>query len=232
MTDAYGFYCPSCAASGWLGAEARPSQCPKCGHLKILAHSALFDLHLAHIDCDAFYASVEKADNPDLADKPVIVGGGRRGVVAAACYIARSYGVRSAMPAWQARKLCPDAVFIRPRMARYVAVSRLIRAHMQRLTPLVEPLSIDEAFLDLSGTAALHGAPPAILLSQFQAAIKKELGLTVSVGLSYNKSLAKMASDQDKPDGFFLIGEAEARGYHRALRAASGYGRGESAFHA
>ena len=116
-------------------------------------------LSVAHLDCDAFYASVEKRDDPALRDLPVIVGGGRRGVVSTACYIARIKGVRSAMPMFQALKLCPEAVVVPPRMARYAEVSRAIRAMMLELTPLVEPLSLDEAFLDLAGTRRLHGAP-------------------------------------------------------------------------
>ena len=229
MTDAFGLYCAACGFTAWLGAVDRPQHCPKCGHERLFAHPELFDLYLAHIDCDAFYASVEKADNPDLKDKPVIVGGGQRGVVSAACYLARKFGVRSAMPAWQARKNCPGGVFIKPRMSRYVEVSRAIRSRMLSLTPMVEPLSIDEAFLDLSGTEELHGAPPAILLSRFQAEIKRDLDITVSVGLSYNKSLAKMASDQDKPDGFFVLGRGEAKDWLANKPVSILFGVGKSA---
>src|SRR5690606_20988586 len=125
---------------------------------KVLAHKELFELSIAHIDCDAFYASVEKRDNPDLVDKPLIIGGGRRGVVSTCCYLARQYGVRSAMPMFKARELCPQAVVMPPNMAKYAAVSREVRARMDALTPLVEPLSIDEAFLDLTGTSAVHKA--------------------------------------------------------------------------
>ena len=164
-----------------------------------------FSLSIAHVDCDAFYAAVEKRDNPEIRDLPVIVGGRERGVVAAACYIARQFGIRSAMPTWQALKRCPDAVVIRPRMDHYVSVSREIRARMLALTPLVQPLSIDEAFLDLSGTEALHGCPPAEALVRLQRGIREEIGITVSIGLSGTKSLAKMASDRDKPDGFFAV---------------------------
>ncbi len=135
---------------------------PACGSGRIVRHRELFPLHLAHVDCDAFYASVEKRDRPELADRPVIVGGGKRGVVTAACYIARIDGVRSAMPMFKALKLCPDAVVIRPDFTKYTEAARRIRALMQRLTPLVQPLSIDEAVLDLAGTEALHGAPPAV----------------------------------------------------------------------
>src|SRR5204863_257878 len=121
-----------------------------------IRHAELADLAIAHIDCDAFYATVEKRDRPELAEQPVIVGGGQRGVVLACCYVARLYGVRSAMPMFKALAACPDAVVIRPDMAKYREVGRAVRAEMRRLTPLVEPLSIDEAFLDLSGTASLH----------------------------------------------------------------------------
>jgi DNA polymerase-4 len=161
------------------------------------------------MDCDAFYASVEKRDDPSLEGKPVIIGGGRRGVVSTACYVARIRGVRSAMPMFQALKLCPDAVVIRPRMEIYVAVSRQIRAMMEDLTPAIEPLSLDEAFLDLRGTARLHGAPPAVMLARLVKRMRDELGVTGSIGLSHNKFLAKIASDLDKPRGFSVIGAAE-----------------------
>ncbi len=185
------------------------ARCPACGRPRIVRHAELADLSIAHMDCDAFYASVEKRDNPALADKPVIIGGGTRGVVSTACYIARIRGVRSAMPMFQALKLCPDAVVIRPRMAAYAEVSRAIRAMMLELTPAVEPLSLDEAFLDLGGTARLHGAPPAVLLAGLVRRMKAELGVTGSIGLSHNKFLAKVASDLDKPQGFAVIGRAE-----------------------
>ncbi|WP_424988385.1 DNA polymerase IV [Microbulbifer sp. S227A] len=184
-------------------------RCPKCASPRVLRHPELFDLGIAHMDCDAFYASVEKRDNPDLADKPVIIGGGRRGVVSTACYIARIRGVRSAMPMFQALKLCPEAVIIKPRMSAYVEASRQIRAMMQELTPAIQPLSLDEAFLDLTGTTRLHGAPPAVMLARLVKRMKDELGLTGSIGLSHNKFLAKVASDLDKPRGFSVIGEAE-----------------------
>ncbi len=161
------------------------------------------------MDCDAFYASVEKRDDPSLEGKPVVIGGGRRGVVSTACYIARIRGVRSAMPMFQALKLCPDAVVIKPRMEVYAAVSRQIRAMMEDLTPSIEPLSLDEAFLDLRGTARLHGAPPAVMLAGLVRRMRDEIGVTGSIGLSHNKFLAKIASDLDKPRGFSVIGEAE-----------------------
>lgn len=165
------------------------------------------------MDCDAFYASIEKRENPELADKPVIIGGGRRGVVSTACYIARIRGVRSAMPMFQALKLCPDAVIIKPRMELYSEVSRKIRQMMADLTPAIQPLSLDEAFLDLSGTGRLHGAPPAIMLAGLVRRMKNELGITGSIGLSHNKFLAKVASDLDKPQGFAVIGEAETEAF-------------------
>ncbi len=165
------------------------------------------------MDCDAFYASVEKRENPALASKPVIIGGGRRGVVSTACYIARIRGVKSAMPMFQALRLCPDAVVLPPRMKLYAEVSRAIRAMMEDLTPAIEPLSLDEAFLDLTGTARLHGHPPAVMLAGLVRRMKDELGVTGSIGLSHNKFLAKIASDLDKPNGFSVIGEAETAGF-------------------
>lgn len=161
------------------------------------------------MDCDAFYASVEKRDNPKLADKPVIIGGGRRGVVSTACYVARVRGVKSAMPMYQALKLCPDAVVVRPRMDEYVKASKAIRAIMQDLTPDIEPLSLDEAFMDMTGTTKLHGAPPAVMLAKLINRMRDELGLTGSIGLSHNKFLAKVASDLEKPRGYSVIGVAE-----------------------
>ena len=176
-------------------------------------HAELTDLSIAHMDCDAFYASVEKRDNPAIRDQPVIVGGGTRGVVSTCCYIARIHGVRSAMPMFQALKLCPQAVVVKPRFAAYTEASRAIRAMMEELTPSIEPLSLDEAFLDLTGTARLHGAPPAVLLARLTKRMEDELGLTGSVGLSHNKFLAKIASDLDKPRGFSVIGRAETEAF-------------------
>jgi len=187
-----------------------PGRCPDCGGRRIVTHKELDSLDIAHIDCDAFYATVEKRDDPSLADKPVIVGGRTRGVVSAACYVARTYGVRSAMPMFKALKACPDAIVIKPNMAKYVAVGRQVRALMLDKTPLVEPLSIDEAFLDLSGTERLHHASPARTLVRLVRQIEDEIGITASIGLSYNKSLAKIASDLDKPRGFAIIGRSEA----------------------
>lgn len=185
------------------------TRCPSCRSPRVVVHDELWDLSIAHMDCDAFYASVEKRDNPELRDKPVIIGGGKRGVVSTACYIARIRGVRSAMPMFQALKLCPDAVVVRPRMDAYAEASRAVRALMDELTPQIEPLSLDEAFLDLTGTTRLHGAPPAIMLARLVKRMKDELGLSGSIGLSHNKFLAKVASDLDKPRGFSVIGRAE-----------------------
>jgi DNA polymerase-4 len=190
-------------------ATAPGATCGKCGSARILNHPELLTLSIAHIDCDAFFASVEKRDRPELRDQPVIVGGGVRGVVSTCCYIARLSGVRSAMPMFKARALCPNAVIIRPDMAKYAAVSRQIRALLETLTPLVQPLSIDEAALDLSGTQALHRAPPAIILNRLARRIETEIGVTISIGLSHNRLLAKLAAERGKPRGFFVLG-AEA----------------------
>lgn len=205
--SAGGHLCRDCFATG--ESAIAPDRCHKCGSPRILHHPELFTLSIAHIDCDAFYASVEKRDDPSLLDKPLIVGGGQRGVVATCCYIARMSGVRSAMPMFQAKRLCPQAVVIKPDMAKYVGVSRQIRALMDSLTPLVQPLSIDEAFLDLSGTEKVHKAPPAVALARLAKRIEDEIGVAISIGLSHNKFLAKIGSELDKPRGFALIGVAE-----------------------
>jgi len=189
------------------------TRCPACRSPRVLSHPELFQLSIAHMDCDAFYASVEKRDNPDLRDKPVIVGGAHRGVVSTCCYLARIKGVRSAMPMFQALRLCPEAVVVKPRGSHYAAVSKQIRALMDALTPVVEPLSLDEAFLDLTGTERLHHAPPAVTLCRLLKRMEDELGLTGSVGLSHNKFLAKIASDLDKPRGFSVIGKAETAAF-------------------
>ncbi len=190
--------------------EEAAGRCPACGSPRVLSHRELDKLSIAHIDCDAFYAAVEKRDDPSLLDKPVIVGGRQRGVVSTACYVARIRGIHSAMPMFKALKACPDAVVIKPNMEKYAKVGSEIRTLMRELTPLVEPLSIDEAFLDLSGTRRLHGASPAMVLVRLARRIEREIGVTVSVGLSYCKFLAKVASDLDKPRGFSVIGRAEA----------------------
>ncbi len=189
--------------------DATARRCRQCGSPRILGHPELDSLSIAHIDCDAFYAAVEKRDQPELKDKPVIVGGRSRGVVSTACYVARVRGVKSAMPMFKALKLCPDAVVIKPNMFKYASVGRDVRQMMLETTPLVEPVSIDEAFLDLSGTARLHGHSPAMTLAQLALRIEKEIGITVSIGLAPNKFLAKIASDLMKPRGFSVIGKAE-----------------------
>ncbi len=199
-------FCRDCFADN-LALSVR---CDACGSPRIARHDELSKLSIAHVDCDAFYATIEKRDNPTLAAEPVIVGGGRRGVVAAACYVARTYGVRSAMPMFEALRLCPRARVVRPNMEKYARVGREVRQMMRALTPLVEPLSIDEAFLDLSGTERLHGLSAAKVLARFAADVEKRLSITVSIGLSCNKFLAKIASDLDKPRGFAVLGAAEA----------------------
>ena len=190
--------------------DGHAETCPVCGSGRTVRHAALTDLSLAHMDCDAFFAAIEKRDDPSLKSRPVIVGGGKRGVVSTCCYIARLSGVRSAMPMFKALKACPDAVVIKPNMARYSAAAREIREKMDALTPLVQAVSIDEAYLDLTGTEALHGAAPAALLSRLAMEIERDVGITVSIGLSGNRFLAKMASEMDKPRGFAVIDPAEA----------------------
>ena len=197
----------------WRGPAPAARRCPRCASPRLAAHAELDRLTMAHIDCDAFYASVEKRDRPELRDVAVIVGGGKRGVVTTCCYIARISGVRSAMPMFKALKLCPQAIVIKPDFSKYRAASRLIMDKLNALTPLVQPLSLDEAWLDLSGCERLHGGPAAWVLAKTQAEIERETGLTVSVGLAANKFLAKIASDLDKPRGFSVIGAAEAKAF-------------------
>src|SRR6185436_18616053 len=199
-------FCRDCFAEA---GEAQ-ARCMACGSPRLLRHEQLNVLSIAHVDCDAFYATVEKRDNPSLADKPLIIGGGKRGVVSTACYIARTFGVHSAMPMFKARKLCPHATVISPDMAKYVRVGREVRKLMFELTPQVEPLSIDEAFMDLTGTERLHGMSPARSLARFSRRVEADIGITVSIGLSANKFLAKIASDMDKPRGFAVLGQDEA----------------------
>ena len=199
-------FCRDCLAD----VPERGARCAACGSPRLARHPAITRMSIAHVDCDAFYATIEKRDDPSLADKPLIVGGGQRGVVATACYIARTYGVRSAMPMFEARRLCPHAAVVRPDMAKYARVGRGVRTLMGELTPLVEPLSIDEAFLDLTGTERLHGMTPAKSLARFAGRVEREIGITISIGLSQNKFLAKIASDLDKPRGFSLLDLAEA----------------------
>ena len=188
----------------------RAQRCPTCDGARLISHPDLTQLSIAHIDCDAFFASVEKRDRPDLRDQPVIVGGGNRGVVSTCCYIARLSGVRSAMPIFKARQLCPDAIILTPDFAKYRAASDQIRALMNDLTPLVQPLSIDEAALDLSGTESLHRAPPAVMLTRLARRIETEVGVTVSIGLAANRLLAKLAAERDKPRGFAVFGSDAA----------------------
>ncbi|SIQ37283.1 DNA polymerase-4 [Paracoccus thiocyanatus] len=158
---------------------------------------------IVHVDMDAFFASVEQRDDPALRGRPVAVGGIQRGVVAAASYEARRYGVRSAMPSMRAMRLCPDLVFVKPRFDVYRAVSQQVRAIFADYTPLVEPLSLDEAYLDL--TDHLDGRTATRIAQEIRARIRAATGLTASAGVSYNKFLAKLASDQRKPDGLFVI---------------------------
>ncbi|MEM6535549.1 MAG: DNA polymerase IV [Pseudomonadota bacterium] len=185
-------------------------RCNACGSARLVTHRDLGALTIAHIDCDAFYAAIEKRDNPELRDKPVLVGGGKRGVVSTCCYIARLHGVRSAMPMFKALKACPEAVVVRPRYDAYVAASRQIRQMLQQLTPLVQMISIDEGYLDLSGTARVLQARPAEALSRLARQVEEEIGITISIGLSENKFLAKTASELDKPRGFAALSLADA----------------------
>jgi DNA polymerase IV len=202
-------FCRDCLAD----AREKLVRCAACGSPRVVCHDEIARLSIAHVDCDAFYATIEKRDEPSLRDHPVIVGGGKRGVVAACCYIARTYGVRSAMPMFTARRLCPHAVVVPPDMEKYVKVGREVRRLMLELTPQVEPLSIDEAFMDLTGTERLHRMPPAKSLARFATRVEQALAITVSIGLSVNKFLAKIASDLDKPRGFAVLGGEEARGF-------------------
>ncbi len=217
-------FCRDCLAE-----VAREGRCPACGSPRVIRHAELDTLTIAHIDCDAFYAAIEKRDDPSLADKPLIVGGGQRGVVSTACYIARTFGVRSAMPMFEARRLCPHAVVVRPTMEKYATVSREVRALMFELTPLVEPISIDEAFMDLAGTERLHGMSAARVLARFAARVERKLGITVSIGLAANKFLAKIASDLDKPRGFAVLGLGEAATFLAPRPVSFIYGVGKAA---
>src|SRR3984893_13118577 len=205
------------------------TRCPACGSPKVVRHPELDRLAVAHVDCDAFYATIEKRDDPSLADKPVIVGGRQRGVVLTACYVARTFGVRSAMPMFEARRLCPAATVVRPDMEKYARIGAQVRLFMLDLTPLVEPVSIDEAFMDLSGTQRLHGTSPAKALAGFADRVEREIGITVSIGLSCNKFLAKIASDLDKPRGFAVIGGAEAAAFLTARPVTLIFGVGKVA---
>src|ERR1700730_3880157 len=190
------------------------ARCAHCGSPRTISLEAAGGLNIAHIDCDAFYAAVEKRDDPSLNDQPLIVGGaGPRGVVSTWCYLARTFGVRSAMPMSRARALCPNAIVLPPDMAKYARVGREIRTRMMALTPLVEPLSIDEAFLDLTGCEGSNGAGAAETLARSAGRVEAEIGVTVSVGLSYCKFLAKLASDLNKPRGFTSFSREEAKAW-------------------
>jgi DNA polymerase-4 len=218
-----GGFCRDC---GVAYARPVPSRCQACASPRMIAHPEMDSLSIAHVDCDAFYASIEKRDDPTLGDKPVIIGGGQRGVVLTACYTARTYGVRSAMPMFKALKLCPHATIVRPDMAKYAAVGRQVRAMMGDLTPLLQPVSIDEAFLDLGGTRGVHGMEPARTLARFAARVEREVGITVSIGLSDCKFLAKLASDLDKPRGYTIIGRGDALAMLRPLPVGAIWGVG------
>ncbi len=202
-------FCRDCLADP----PPRAARCAACGSPRLLRHAELDRLAIAHIDCDAFYATIEKRDDPSLAAEPLIIGGGKRGVVATACYVARTFGVKSAMPMFEALRLCPHARVVRPNMDKYARVGREVRQLMFALTPQVEPLSIDEAFLDLAGTDRLHGLMPAKVLARFAGEVERRIGITVSIGLSCNKFLAKIASDLDKPRGFAVMGASEASAF-------------------
>ena len=194
--------CRDCLHTG----DRRDERCSACDSRRVVRHDELAWLTIAHLDCDAFYASVEKRDRPELRDRPVIVGGGKRGVVSTCCYVARQYGVHSAMPMFKALKACPEAVVIKPDFRKYVATSEAIFGAVGRLTPLVQTLSLDEAWIDLTGTERLNGGPPAFQLIRLQQRIEAETGLTVSIGLAPNRFLAKVASELDKPRGFSVLG--------------------------
>ena len=193
--------------------EPEAERCGFCGGLRLRWHGELEALGIAHIDCDAFYASVEKRDNPRLRDEPLIVGHpGGRGVVTTACYIARRYGVRSAMPMFQALERCPHATVVPPDMAKYRRVSSDIRAIFDTATDVIEPVSLDEAYLDLTPENLLGEVPAAQALALIARRVEREVGITVSIGLAANKFLAKLASEMEKPRGYSVIGQAEARG--------------------
>ncbi len=217
-------FCRDCLAYQ----DSKAHRCVHCGSPRILRHDELYRLTVAHIDCDAFYATVEKRDNPELADKPVIIGGGKRGVVSTACYLARIHGVKSAMPMFKALEACPQAIVVKPNMEKYSRIGREVRRMMEELTPLVQPISIDEAFLELAGTEALHRNPPARTLAAFAERVENEIGITVSVGLSYCKFLAKVASDLEKPRGFYVIGEAEAVSFLKYMPVTTIWGVGKA----
>jgi DNA polymerase-4 len=207
-------------------------RCRACGSARTLAHPELFSLAIAHVDCDAFYAAIEVRDRPELAGKPLLIGyagpdgKGGRGVVATASYEAREFGCRSAMPMAKALKLCPHAVVLRPDIAKYARVSEAVREIFLSLTPLVEPLSLDEAYLDLAGTESVHRRPPAVVLAEAALRVEREVRISFSIGLSHAMFLAKIASDLDKPRGFAVIGREETERFlaGRPVRILPGIG--------
>jgi len=209
------------------GAGGAPAECQCCGGTRLVRHAELEALGIAHIDCDAFYASVEKRDRPQLAREPVIVGHpGGRGVVTTACYVARRFGVRSAMPMFQALELCPHATVIAPDMGKYKRVSEAIRTILLAATSIVEPVSLDEAYLDLTDDYRTEAPPAAEALAAIAARVEREVGITVSIGLSCNKFLAKLASELTKPRGFSVIGRAEAKDFLAPLSVRKVHGVG------
>lgn len=207
--------------------DAPHEACARCGSARLVAHAEIEHLGIAHIDCDAFYASVEKRDRPELADEPLIVGhAGGRGVVVTACYIARKFGARSAMPMFQALELCPQATVISPDMAKYKQVSGEIRTIFGAATSIIEPVSLDEAYLDLTDDYRTEAPPAAEALALIASRVEREVGITVSVGLSCNKFLAKLASELQKPRGFSVIGQAEAKSFLAPLSVRKIHGVG------
>jgi DNA polymerase-4 len=208
--------------------DVAPEACPACGSTRLVTHAEVSELGIAHIDCDAFYASVEKRDRPELAHEPVIIGhAGGRGVVLTACYVARRFGARSAMPMFKALELCPNATVINPDMAKYKRVSSEIRAIFRAATPTIEPVSLDEAYLDLTDGHRVDERPPAQALTHIARRVETEIGITVSIGLAWNKFLAKLASDMRKPRGFSVIGRAETQELLRPLSVRKINGVGE-----
>ena len=207
--------------------EPSGAACSRCGAERLIEHPELTELSIGHVDCDAFYASVEKRDRPEIANEPLIVGHpGGRGVVTTACYIARRFGVHSAMPMFKARELCPQAVIISPDMKKYKATSDRIRRVFAMATGQIEPVSLDEAYLDLSPEHRRIDQPAAQLLARISRKVEAAIGITVSIGLGPNKFLAKLASDRDKPRGFSVIGQAEARAVLAPMKVGKIHGVG------
>ena len=208
--------------------QAGPAACPNCGSDRLVAHTEIAELGIAHIDCDAFYASVEKRDRPELTAEPVIIGhAGGRGVVLTACYVARQFGARSAMPMFKALELCPNAAVVAPDMAKYKRVSEEIRAIFLSTTPAIEPVSLDEAYLDLTDAHRIAQRCAAPALAHIARRVESEIGITVSIGLAWNKFLAKLASEMRKPRGFSVIGRAETQDVLRPLPVRKINGVGE-----